>query len=96
MPDVSGLTRQLAAYLAGVRAQPLPLAVQERTKLHLLDTLAAIVSGATLDAGQRAIDYIRQEGSAADASVIGGGITGFASGWLSPGLWDRRCSAGHR
>jgi 2-methylcitrate dehydratase PrpD len=73
--DVPGLTRQLATYLAGVAAQPLPRDVQERTKLHLLDTLAAIISGATLDAGQRAIGYVRREGSATDATVIGGGLT---------------------
>ena len=71
--DVPSLTRQLATYLAAAGAQPLPREVQERTKLHLLDTLAAIISGATLDAGQRAIDYVRGEGSAADATVIGGG-----------------------
>src|SRR6202011_4356937 len=77
--DVPGLTRQLATYLAGVSAQPLPRDVQERTKLHLLDTLAAIISGATLDAGQHAIDYVRREGSADAATVIGGGLTATAA-----------------
>jgi 2-methylcitrate dehydratase PrpD len=77
--DVPSLTRQLATYLAGVAEQPLPRDVQERTKLHLLDTLAAIVSGATLDAGQRAIDYVRREGSADHATVIGGGLTATAA-----------------
>jgi 2-methylcitrate dehydratase PrpD len=73
------LTRQLAEYLAGVRSNPLPVEVQERTKLHLLDTLAAMISGATLDAGRRAIDFVRLEGAAADATVIGGGFTATAA-----------------
>src|SRR5215218_745404 len=60
------LTRQLAEYLGGVAARPLPADVLERTKLHLLDTLAAMISGATLDAGQCAIRYVRQEGAATD------------------------------
>jgi hypothetical protein len=74
--DVPGQTRQLVAYLAGVAAQPLPRDVQERTQLHLLETLGAIISGAKLrDTGQRAIGYVRPEGSASDATVIGGGLT---------------------
>jgi 2-methylcitrate dehydratase PrpD len=76
---LSNLTRQLAEYLAGAGARSLPVDVQERTKLHLLDTLAAIISGATLDAGQRARDYVRGEGTATDATVIGAGLTATAA-----------------
>jgi 2-methylcitrate dehydratase PrpD len=80
------ITHTLAAYLSGVARTPLPADVADRTRLHLLDTLAAMVSGASLDAGRRALDYVRGEGSSDQATVIGGGITataadaGFANG----------------
>jgi 2-methylcitrate dehydratase PrpD len=76
---VASLTRQLAEYLCGVSARPLPSEVEERTKLHLVDTLAAMISGATLPAGQRAIEYVRQESRGTDATVIGGGILASAA-----------------
>ncbi len=72
---MTSVTRTLAEYLCSVRARALPEEVRDRTLLHLLDTLAAMVSGATLDAGQRAIDYVRLEGRSEDATVIGGGMT---------------------
>jgi 2-methylcitrate dehydratase PrpD len=68
------LTRQLAEYLSGVAERPLPEDVQQRVKLHVLDSLAAMISGATLDAGRLAIDYLRHESQGRDASVIGGGF----------------------
>src|SRR5262249_56982167 len=62
-----------------VAEESLPNEVEDRARLHLLDTLAAMISGATLDAGQRAIDYVRLEGRAEDATVIGGGMTATAA-----------------
>ena len=76
---MTSVTRELAEYLSRVRTLPLPAEVRDRTLLHLLDTLAAMVSGATLDAGRRALDYVRLEGRSEDATVIGGGITASAA-----------------
>jgi hypothetical protein len=55
-------TARLATYLAGVSRQELPEEVVARTRLHLLDALAAMISGSTLEAGQRASWYVRRRG----------------------------------
>lgn len=72
-------TLRLATYLAGVSRQDLPAEVAARTRLHLLDGVAAMISGSTLEAGQRAIGYVRKEGTSDDATVIGGGQTASAA-----------------
>src|SRR5262249_54051032 len=76
---VTSDTRLVAEYLAGVAATPLPDDVAARTRLHLLDALAAMISGSTLDAGRRARAYVRQEGVSQDASIIGGEMTATAA-----------------
>jgi 2-methylcitrate dehydratase PrpD len=76
---VTSQTRRLAEYLSGVAQRTLPDEVQARTRLHLLDSLAAMISGSTLAAGQRAIDYVRLEGTSEDATVIGGRMTATAA-----------------
>src|SRR6266481_4309229 len=50
--EISTTTRRLSAYIAGALAQPLPQAVIERTRQHILDTLAAMISGAQLRPGR--------------------------------------------
>jgi 2-methylcitrate dehydratase PrpD len=76
---VTSITRTLAEYLAQAGARPLPEEVQERTRLHLLDTFAAMVSGATLAAGRHALEYVRHEGTSDDATVIGSDMTATAA-----------------
>ena len=71
---VSPVMRKLAAYIAQGARRPLPPAVMERAKHHLVDTLAAMVSGAPLLPGRRAIEYIRAQGGAHEACVIGSRI----------------------
>ena len=44
-PDISPVMKTLATYIAQAGKKPLPANVVERTKHHLLDTLAAMVSG---------------------------------------------------
>jgi 2-methylcitrate dehydratase PrpD len=69
--DVSPVMRQLSAYVAGAVAKPLPPAVTERAKLHLLDTLAAMLSGSRLLPGMRAASYVKGLGGQREAGVIG-------------------------
>jgi 2-methylcitrate dehydratase PrpD len=76
---LSSDTRRLADYLCTVAQSPLPEDVEARTRLHLLDSVAAMVSGSTLDAGQRGRRFVRLEGRSEDASVICGGITATAA-----------------
>jgi 2-methylcitrate dehydratase PrpD len=66
----SPLMAELSGYIAGTLGKPLPAAVAEKARAHLLDTLAAIVSGSTLTSGTRGIDYIRQQGGTPEALVI--------------------------
>ena len=68
---VSPLTRALAAYIAAAPRRALPAAVTERAKHHLLDTLAAMLSGSRLLPGRRAIEFVRTQGGVPEATVIG-------------------------
>jgi len=45
------LTKRIARYAAAAIAMPLPAAVMDKAKHHVLDTIAAMVSGATLEPG---------------------------------------------
>ena len=72
MPEnVSPITEQLATYIAGATRQPLPPAVEEKTKHHVLDTIAAMVSGSKLLPGRRAIAYAKARGGVEEATVVG-------------------------
>src|SRR5262249_40126366 len=48
--------------------------VVEKTKHHVLDTIAAMVSGSKLLPGRKAISYVRTLGGAKQASVVGSGF----------------------
>ena len=61
--------QRLSAYIAGALRKPLPAAVAEKTKHHLLDTLAAMVSGSRLRPGKEAISFARSHGGGKDAFV---------------------------
>ena len=66
--------QKLATYIANSRRRALPAAVTERAKHHLLDTLAAMLSGAQLLPGRRAIEFIATQGGVPEATVIGSNI----------------------
>src|SRR4051812_23183798 len=61
-------------YIAYAAQKPLPDAVAETTKHHLLDTLAAIISGSHLPPGRKAIAYVKAQGGAHEASVPGSSL----------------------
>src|SRR6266545_7215542 len=71
---VSPATATLADYVAKTLDRELPAEVVVRTKLHVLDTLAAIVSGSRLKAGELAARYVDSLGGKAQATVIGSSI----------------------
>lgn len=68
VPDATGV---LAAYAAGAVRRKLPADVVQKTKVHLLDTLAAIVSGSRLPAGRAAIAYIAGQGGVRESGIVG-------------------------
>jgi len=69
--SISPIMRRLAAYVAAAPGRKLPAGVTERAKQHLLDTLAAMVSGSRLLPGRRAIEFASTQGGVKEASVIG-------------------------
>jgi 2-methylcitrate dehydratase PrpD len=73
--DVSPLMKELSAYIAGALKRPLPEEVVEKTKHHVLDTIAAMVSGSRLLPGKKAIAYVKTLGGATEACVIGSRLT---------------------
>ena len=64
------ITGRLARYMVESRDRALPPAVMLDAKQHILDTLAAIISGSTLPPGAAAAKYIRTQGGTAQASVL--------------------------
>jgi 2-methylcitrate dehydratase PrpD len=64
------ITGRLARYMVQAREQPLSPEVARQARHRLLDTLAAMVSGAHLKPGEMAIQYARAQGGAAEASVL--------------------------
>ena len=67
---VSALMLALASYIAATPRRALPAEVVERAKLHLLDTIAAMVSGAPLLPGRRAIEYVTAMGGTPEATIL--------------------------
>ena len=65
------ITDLLAAHIASAQTRGLPADVLDKTAVHVLDTVAAMVSGVRLPAGQRALDWIRLQGGRGDAVVVG-------------------------
>ena len=66
--------RELSAYIAAAPRRPLPSPVVEKTKHHILDTFAAMISGSRLLPGKKAIDYVKTLGGVKEAAVIGSNI----------------------
>ena len=71
---ISPVMQRLSAYIAAAARKPLPAAVAEKTKHHVLDTIAAMVSGARLPPGKKAICHVKTLGGARQACVIGSRI----------------------
>ena len=69
--EISPLMHELASYISRAGKKPLPKPVVEKTKHHVLDTIAAMVSGSKLLPGEKAISYIKTQGGTPEATVIG-------------------------
>jgi 2-methylcitrate dehydratase PrpD len=64
----------LSTFMAAAGSQPLPPEVVEKTKQHLLDTIAAMISGASLPPGKVALNFAKNYGCEGVATVIGSTI----------------------
>lgn len=69
--SISAEMKELAGYLVGALGLEIPADVIEKGKHHLLDTLAAIISGSRLPPGQLAIRHAKTMGGAASCTVAG-------------------------
>jgi 2-methylcitrate dehydratase PrpD len=64
------ITGQLARYMVAARERALPPEVAREARHRILDTLAAMVSGAHLKPGEMAIRFARSQGGVEEASVL--------------------------
>lgn len=65
------ITAKLADYIAATGARVLPEAARQAAIHHLVDTVAAIVSGSTLEARHGAIAFVRELSGKEQSTVIG-------------------------
>ena len=68
---ISAVTSVLADYVAKTLDRELPAAVLAASKLHVLDTIAAIVSGSHSSPARFAARYVDSLGGKPQATVIG-------------------------
>ena len=68
---VSPLMKKLSTYIATAGNKSPPKHVVEKTKHHILDTLAAMVSGAKLKPGRVTLSYAKTLGGKPEALVVG-------------------------
>src|SRR5215469_2197358 len=74
-PAPSPVMSTLAAYMSAARTRALPDEVTEQAKFHLLDTMAAMISGSELPPGQAAQRHIREHCGNGPATVVGTALT---------------------
>jgi 2-methylcitrate dehydratase PrpD len=67
---VADLTGRVARYMAAARQQALPPDVAREARHRILDTIAAMVSGAKLKPGEMAIRFARAQGGVPEASIL--------------------------
>ena len=65
----------LSDYMSAARARALPDEVIEHAKYHLLDTIAAMISGSELPPGQAAQRYVREHSGNGTTTIVGASLT---------------------
>lgn len=71
MSALTEAARSVSTYAAEARDRSLPPQVAERARLHILDTVAATVSGSVLPGGRAGQSYVAALGGTGSASVHG-------------------------
>lgn len=70
-PVPSDITGQLSTYMSGAADRELPTEVEEKAKQHILDTIAAMVSGSKLPPAETALKFVQGYGGEPIATVVG-------------------------
>jgi 2-methylcitrate dehydratase PrpD len=65
----------LSAYMSEAANRPLPGEISEKAKHHILDTLAAMISGSTLLPGKRALQFAQEYGGNETCTVAASKLT---------------------
>ena len=68
--SAADITGRLARYMAEARERSLAPHVAREARHRILDTLAAMVSGAHLKPGEMALRYARSQGGVAEATIV--------------------------
>jgi 2-methylcitrate dehydratase PrpD len=88
-PAISPVMEKLSAYMAAARNRALPDNVVQETAHHILDTIAAMVSGSELPPGLMAIKFAQDYGGEKIATVVASRVVcgpieaAFANGMLA-------------
>src|SRR3990172_1985301 len=64
----------LSTYMAEAAARAIPPDAVEHAKHHILDTIAAMISGSELPPGQAALRFARAQGGKGTATVVGSNL----------------------
>ena len=73
-PSAQNVIAEVSSYISRSGEAKLPKDVIEKTKHHILDTLAAVISGSTLKPGVLARRYVKGQGGVKEAQVAGSRI----------------------
>ena len=68
--QVGDVMAALSSYMVAARQRPLPAAIAEQAKYHILDTLAAMISGSQLGPGLNALRFAAAQAGGGAATVI--------------------------
>src|SRR6516225_1015337 len=74
-PAPAKVMNVLSAYMSAARSRALPDHVTEQAKYHLLDTIAAMISGSELPPGQAAQRYILEHSGSGATTVVSSTLT---------------------
>ncbi len=74
MDSNNRVTIRLTQYMARANSAELPHPVIRKAKHHILDTLAAMISGSQLKPGRAAIAYAEKQGGPPEAQVVAGRV----------------------
>ena len=71
---MANIIEGLVKYMTDARLEKLPSEVVQKGKSHLLDSVAAIVSGSTLKAGKLGLQHAREQGGKEQCRILGSNL----------------------
>jgi len=73
---ISPVMNRLSAYMSEASSRAIPDAVVQETKYHILDTLAAMISGSQLPPGRQALRFAHAYGGEKIATIVASDMLG--------------------